>query len=277
MEKKAAKGEVLKFTKYMSRAHGSGSQGRWLVCSTKNIESKECPTGRPEHLHLSTENIDNSSLALMLASGVWGGDVNSTLVHLQSGPMVQDDGDSRAWAYFPVDALIGLVPVHSAGAAVALVGRHGCVLLPHAQGAPVRAHVVSPGRAYRLDWDVVQKDPDRFAPWLWHAASAAQSLIGQMAQWSFCAKHHSPSQHLASWLLYGLAQSPNAELTVSLQGLPLGIQTVLASSSSAAAQAIDSRGYSFEEGCLRTTGPAQLEAQACSCHTRMALPKSAPF
>lgn len=221
---------------------------------------------------MPTENIENASLALMLASGAWVGDVSTTLVNLQPGPIPAETADAGAWAYFPIDALICLVPSHSAWAAVALVGRHGCVLPPHAGDTSWRAHVVSPGRAYRLDWALVREDPVRFAPCLWHAASAAQSLIGQMAQWSFCAQHHSPSQHLASWLLYGLAQSPKAELTLSLEGLPPGIQTWLAPSVVAAPEADDSRGFVVEEGCLRTTFSAQLKAQACSCHARMVHP-----
>lgn len=245
------------------------------MCSTKNIKSKLCPTGRLERLHLSIENIENSTLALMLASGARVGNVNSSLVHLQAGPLVREAGDAGVWAYFPVDALIGLVPVHSAQAAVALVGRHGCIVLPDAAAASVQAHVVSPGRAYRLDWVVVNEDPDRFAPWLWHAAAAAQSLIGQMAQWSFCAQHHSPSQHLASWLLYGLAQSPKAELTIRLQGLPPGIWQLLAASVLAVPEAVASPAYVLDGDVLRITDPEQLAAGACSCHARMAHSKHA--
>ncbi len=223
---------------------------------------------------MHTENIENACLALMLASGAWVGDVSCTLVNLQPGPLLEETGDSGAWAYFPVDALISLVPVHSVGVAVALVGRQACVLLPPAEGATWQAHVVSPGRAYRLDWAVVREDPERFASWLWHAASAAQSLIGQMAQWSFCAQHHSPSQQLASWLLYGLAQSPKTELTLSLAGLPPGIQTWLSTSAEPAVS--DSRGFVVDEGCLRTSRNPQLAAQACSCHARMAHSNFAP-
>ncbi len=90
---------------------------------------------------MSIENIENSTLALMLASGARVGNVNSSLVHLQAGPLVREAGDAGVWAYFPVDALIGLVPVHSAQAAVALVGRHGCIVLPDAAAASVQAAI----------------------------------------------------------------------------------------------------------------------------------------
>ena len=245
---------------------------REYVCSIENIKSKKAHTGRLEHTDLSKEKIENSLLNLMLGDGAFPPALKMTQVQLQPGPMA-DLCRAEAWAYFPVDALIGLVPVHSAATAVALVGRHGCIVLPDA-AASVQAHVVSPGRAYRRDWVGVNEDPDRFAPWLWHAAAAAQSLIGQMAQWSFCAQHHSPSQQLASWLLYGLAQSPKTELTLSLAGLPPGIQTWLSTSAEPAVS--DSCGFVVDEGCLRTRRNPQLAAQACSCHTRMAHPNFAP-
>ena len=103
---------------------------------------------------------------------------------------------------------LGAHPCHAMPGAVALVGQRGCVVWPSAPSAAVQVHVVSPGHAYRLDWAAVRQDPSRFAPWLWHTTAAAQSLIAQMAQWSFCAQHHSPLQRLASWLLHGLRSLP---------------------------------------------------------------------
>ena len=218
------------------------------------------------------EKIDNALLATMLGDRACGDDVQVTRVNLPPGPLLGELGES---AYFPVDALISWVPAHSAQGAVALVGHRGCVLLPSAPSAPVQAHVVSPGHAYRLDWTSVRQDPSRFTPWLWHTTSAAQSLIGQIAQWSFCALHHSPSQRLASWLLHGLAQSPQTELLLSVQALPLVMQQWLSSSYAVEAQAIHEPGYTVKDGCLRTTAKAQLLAQACSCHVTIANSNSA--
>ncbi len=234
---------------------------------------------------LSNKKIENALLATMLGDGAsWEG-VHISRVNLPSGHLQQEPGE---WAYFPVDALISWVPTHAMPGAVALVGQRGCVLWPSAPSAHVQVHVVSPGHAYRLDWAAVRQDPSRFAPWLWHTTAAAQSLIAQMAQWSFCAQHHSPSQRLASWLLHGLAQSSKAELLLSEQSLPLGMQQWLRTShavsgavSDAVSEAVDAQanhdpGYILKDGCLRTTDTAQLLAQACACHTSLCSLDAAP-
>ncbi len=223
---------------------------------------------------LSMEKIENALLATMLSDRARGDDVQVMRLNLPSGPLQEEHGE---WVYFPVDALISWVPTHSMQAAVALVGHRGCVLLPSAQSGPVQVHVVSPGHVYRLDWTLVRQNPSRFASWLWRTTSAAQSLIGQLAQWSFCAQHHSPSQRLASWLLHGLAQSPKPELLLRLQSLPRGMQDWLNSSDAVGAQAIKDQGYIVKDGCLRTTNPLQLLNQACTCHASMPHPNSAPL
>ncbi len=223
--------------------------------------------------HLFTEKIDNSLLALMHRDGACEGRVKPTLVHLPLGPMSVNGEDAGAWAYFPMDALIVLAPAHSAPAAVALVGRHGCVMSPGDE-LPMQAHVVSPGRAYRLDWTPVRQDPNRFASWLWHASAATQSLIDQMAQWSFCAKHHSPVQRLSSWLLHGLAQTPHAELTLSLMGLPLDMRQWLAQAAPAAAA--DAQGYVVGADGVHAQSSERLMAQACTCHASMPRPSLRP-
>ena len=222
---------------------------------------------------MSLEKIENALLATMLGEGALGDGVQLTRVNLPSGHLQLDHGE---WAYFPVDALISWVPTQSTQSAVALVGHRSCVLLPSAQCAPVQVHVVSPGHAYRLDWTLVRQDPSRFAPWLWHTTAAAQSLIGQMAQWSFCAQHHSPSQRLASWLLHGLGQSSKPELLLGLQSLPRGMQDWLSSSGAVDAQAIKDHGYIVKDGCLRTTNPVQLLNQACSCHASLSSQNFSP-
>lgn len=227
---------------------------------------------------LSNEKIENALLATMLGDGAaWEG-VQISRVNLPLGHLHQEQGE---WAYFPVDALISWVPTPAMPGAVALVGRRGCVVWPSTPSAPVQVHVVSPGHAYRLNWAAVRQDPSRFAPWLWHTTAAAQSLMGQMAQWSFCAQHHSPSQRLASWLLHGLAQSSKAELLLSEQSLPLGVQQWLSTlrvvsgavpdavSGTVDAQATHDPGYILKDGCLRTTDEAKLLAQACACHTSL--------
>lgn len=209
----------------------------------------------------------------MLQEGAWDGDVKPILVHLPPGPL--SDEDLGAWAYFPVDALIGLMSSGAPDACTVVVGHHGCVMSSGC-GMSMHAHVVSPGWVYKLDWMPVHQDPGRFAPWLWQTAAVTQQLMGQMAQWSFCVHHHSPSQRLASWLLHALTQTSHAELKLSWKGLPLDLQRWLAHDAAAASLAADEGGYTLEADGVRAMRHERLRAQACTCHVHMATP-SAPL
>ena len=156
---------------------------------------RRAQVGRLERTHLSKEEIENSLLSLMLGDDAFQPALKIKQVQLQPGPMVVDQRGVDSWAFFPVDALITVGAESPSLAAMALVGRHGCVLWPQAGDSAMHVHVMAPGRAYRVDWTAVRNDPTRYAKWLWHAAAATQGLIQQMAQWSFC---HSFCDYCAS-------------------------------------------------------------------------------
>ena len=190
--------------------------------------------------------------------------------------MPSDPTDLASWIFFPVDALITLSPVNSQQVAVAIVGQHGCVLPPQVQGTSMQARVMAAGQAYRMDWNAARDDPKRHAKWLRYSMAATQALIGQIAQWAFCVQHHTSQQRLASWLLHCIAQSSKAELKVDISSLPLAIQRLLAPlqhgvSQHGIYQPSHDLGFQIKDGCLRTTDPSLLIAQACSCCQKMAV------
>ena len=197
-------------------------------------------------------------------------------IELQPGPMTLDPTDAATWAYFPIDALVALGSVHPAQAAVALVGQHGCVLLPESGEMTIHAHVMSPGRAYRLNWTAVRNEPARYAQWLWHAAAAAHSLIGQMAQWSFCVQHHTPTQRLASWLLHCWSQWPKDKLKFHLDALPHAMRQCVEPALLHAAKLQQPSGFDVHDGVLSAAVPLHLSALACDCHQKITA-KTAAF
>mgnify|MGYP007031426775 CR=1 FL=1 len=188
---------------------------------------------------------------------------------LSTGPLVFDFSGSDRFIYFPVDALMTLGPANSSNAVLAVVGWHGCVASGQTESSAIQSHVMVPGRAYRLDWSVVAQDPARYTAWLWHTTAATQSLIRQMAQWSFCVQHHTPVQRLASWLLHCWAQSPQFQL--QRHAMPSAMRQCLEALPSEAFHAQSQSNLQAREEFLPAVVPQRLQALACTCHQKIAL------
>lgn len=221
---------------------------------------------------MPTVKMKNTLLALMLTQSDAVPALKVDCVPLQVGPLTSESDCS---VYFPVDALMTLGSAHatpstpSARGVVALVGQHGCVG-PLQNGAVLmQAHVMVAGQAYRVDWAPVRDDPARYASWLWHQTAAMQKLVSQMAQWSFCVQHHTPTQSLSSWLLQCLAQHPHAGLTLSLNALPQSIRQWADTFQTGSRQAPEASAFDVRDGCLHVPSAAALAALACSCHAQM--------
>ncbi|WP_019430199.1 hypothetical protein [Limnohabitans sp. Rim47] len=214
----------------------------------------------------------NTLLARMLADSGAVPALKVECVALQAGSLTSESDFS---VYFPVDALITLGPAHvtpstpSVRRATALVGQHGCVGPLHKGAALMQAHVVVAGQAYRVDWAPVRDDPARYASWLWHQTAAMQRRVSQMAQWSFCVQHHTPTQSLSSWLLQCLAQHPHAGLTLSLNALPQSIRQWADTFQTGSRQAPEASVFDVRDGRLHVPSAAALAALACTCHAQM--------
>ena len=222
---------------------------------------------------MSPPEIDNSLLTLMLGDGTLEPTWPVTPVPLQVGPLSAPQG-AAWWAYFPQDALIGIGADRSDHAAVALVGRHGGVFGPPEGQRSLRAHVIAPGWAYRVDGTAAHNEPTREAQWLLHAAAATQGLIGQIAQWSFCMQHHTPMQRLASWLLHWGAQTAAGSFRLPLHAMPSALRQCVMALSVVSTDAQQHSGIEVNEGVLSVSQPQRLLAQACTCHQHIALRKS---
>lgn len=217
----------------------------------------------------------NTLLALILSKSQAVPDLKVDCVPLPVGPLAPGSDFS---VYFPLDALMTLGSAHAApsafsaaslGGVVALVGQHGCVGPLQSGAASMQAHVMLAGHAYCVDWTPVRDDPARYAHWLWFQTSSLQRLLGQMAQWSFCAQHHTPVQSLSSWLLQCWALRPDDGLTLCLNALPQPVRQWADLSQEGAKLAPAGAAFEVRDGCVRVLSAPALAALACACHAQM--------
>lgn len=166
---------------------------------------------------MTIEKTNNTLLQKMLLD-VPGTGADFERIHVPTGSWPADLPSHSGWAYFPDDSLVGLSPDRPAegNAIMAVVGHHGFWFPDMLTGAQLQAQVLRGGHMHRLDWSVVQRDPQRYAPWLVASAEASQRLIRQMTQMAFCASHHTATERRASWLLVCLHQAIQTSLPIRL-------------------------------------------------------------
>ena len=223
---------------------------------------------------MSNEKIENFLLAAILAEPSAASGLKLERVSLQPGPLAAHALERGACVYFPIDALLAQGATQAQQAVATVVGWHGCAESSAAVGEFVQTAVMVPGQAYRVDMMPVQQNPALHAAWLWGTAAATQSLIRQMAQWSFCAQHHSPRQRLCSWLLHCVAQSPRSPLKINLTALPWAIRQMLDPVQWPPSDPPSTHGFELQKGYLQVLSPPQLAAGACACHHALAPAKA---
>ena len=211
-----------------------------------------------------TLSTQNSLLDCLLQDIPQASDLYAERVFLKPGALTL-----ASHVYFPVDALLTLTQISDSRPAVdvAVVGRHACVGPADLWGAQMQVQVMVPGYAYRLDWDVIRSQTDRYCAWLWHTTAATHGLIEQMAQTTFCVQHHQATQRLASWLLMCLAQYGGGDLALPLAFLPISIRQSVDDFQSAVL-ALETQGaMTLLESRVERLNAERLAAVACRCHT----------
>jgi len=187
-------------------------------------------------------------------------------IELHEGPFLATAARSGACLVFPIDALLTMGSSHGHEQGLSWIGSHACLDSQAISGTTMQAYVRVPGKAYQIDWPPAQVNSALYADCLWHAASATQGLIRQMAQWSFCVQHHTREQSLSSWLLHGLAQRPDSALSIHLAAIPQFLRPELAQSQDHADEMQALSGYGLAQDRLQIFSRQQLAHQACSCH-----------
>lgn len=148
-------------------------------------------------------------------------------VRLERGPWTEKPSGGGQFLYFPEDALLGVSaqlkpPGLSHGVRLSWLGCRSVWSPEQAQASGLQAEVLVAGGAFRLPEAVLHAANQPLAPWRLQLAASFQQLITQMAQVSFCARHHTAEQSLASWLLMAWYNSPGHALQLPVASLQAG-------------------------------------------------------
>jgi hypothetical protein len=199
-------------------------------------------------------------------------------VRLERGPWSEQSLGGGNFLYFPEDALLGVSAQHKPNGALLGVRLSwlGCrsVWSPEqAQASGLQAEVLVAGGAFRLPEAALHTANPPLAPWRLQLAASSQQLITQMAQVSFCARHHTAEQSLASWLLMAWHNSPGHALQMPVASLQAGFGFA-PDAWQRAWQTLHSQGAVAlaDQGTLAEIAPhllAPLTGVACACYQKL--------
>jgi hypothetical protein len=199
-------------------------------------------------------------------------------VRLERGCWIEKPSDGGHFLYFPEDALLGVsaqLKPHGLphGVRLSWLGCQSVWSPAQALASGLQAQVLVAGGAFRLPEVALCAATKPLAPWCLQLAASSQQLMTQMAQVSFCARHHTAEQSLASWLLMAWYNSPGRVLQMPVASLQAGFgfapETWLR-----AWQTLHSQGLVAlaDQGTVAEITPpllAPLTGVACACHQKL--------
>ena len=199
-------------------------------------------------------------------------------VRLERGPWTEKPSGGGQFLYFPEDALLGVSAQHKPngvplGVRLSWLGCRSVWSPEQAQASGLQAEVLVAGGAFRLHEAALHAVNQPLAPWRLQLAASFQQLITQMAQVSFCARHHTAEQSLASWLLMAWYNSPGHALQMPVASLQAGFGFA-PETWQRAWQTLHSQGAVAlsDQGTLAEITPhvlAPLTGVACACYQKL--------
>ena len=193
------------------------------------------------------------------------------LVHLPSGQVICEPGDHFDHIYLPTTTVISLQYVLSDGmmlevAEVGSEGLFGQHLIGNNSATPYRAVTSHDGFSYRLGVDAFLKVLSGSADLRNLVLRCIQFLMAQIAQVSFCSRHHLLKKQLCRWLIlaYDRSRSVEIKVTHSVLAQMLGVwrETI-----SDAAGDLQKMGLIHQHrSSIILADLHGLDAQACGCH-----------
>ena len=199
-------------------------------------------------------------------------------VRLERGPWSEQSLGGGHFLYFPEDALLGVSAQHKPngvplGVRLSWLGCRSVWSPEQAQASGLQAEVLVAGGAFRLPEAALHTANPPLAPWRLQLAASSQQLITQMAQVSFCARHHTAEQSLASWLLMAWYNSPGHALQMPVASLQAGFGFA-PDAWQRAWQTLHSQGAVAlaDQGTLAEITPhllAPLTGVACACYQKL--------
>ncbi|AOK56093.1 Crp/Fnr family transcriptional regulator [Burkholderia stagnalis] len=153
------------------------------------------------------------------------------LVHVKSGQVLCEPGDTLPAVYLPVTTAVSLQYVSSGGMTleVAEIGSEGIVCDEVIGGSgtmPCRAVACRDGFAYRLDPHAFAAAFDASAVIRHLLFVCLRLLIAQVSQITFCSRHHVLKHQLCRWFLlaYDRSRSIEIQVTHSMLAQMLGVR-----------------------------------------------------
>jgi len=196
---------------------------------------------------------------------------NLELVNFSLSQVIYESGDTLRYAYFPTTCIVSLLYVleNGASAEIAVVGNDGIIGIALFMGGgsmPNRAVVQSSGYAYRLKFQQVMLEFNRYGEMLHLLLRYTQALITQMAQTAVCNRHHSVDQQLCRWLLLSLDRLPTNQLKMT-QELIANMLGVRREGVTEAAGRLQQAGLiRYSRGLITVVDRAGVEARVCECY-----------
>ena len=199
-------------------------------------------------------------------------------VRLERGPWPEKLLGGGPFLFFPEDALLGVSAQLQPnglphGVRLSWLGCRSVWSPEQAQASGLQAEVLVAGGAFLLPEAALHAANQALAPWRLQLAASFQQLITQMAQVSFCARHHTAAQSLASWLLMAWYNSPGHALQVPVNNLQAGFGFA-PETWQRAWQTLHNQGAVAlaDQGTLAEITPpllAPLTGVACACHQKL--------
>jgi hypothetical protein len=199
-------------------------------------------------------------------------------VRLERGPWPEKLLGGGPFLFFPEDALLGVSAQLQPnglphGVRLSWLGCRSVWSPEQAQVSGLQAEVLVAGGAFLLPEAALHAANQALAPWRLQLAASSQQLITQMAQVSFCARHHTAAQSLASWLLMAWYNSPGHALQVPVNSLQAGFGFA-PETWQRAWQTLHNQGAVAlaDQGTLAEITPpllAPLTGVACACHQKL--------
>lgn len=192
-------------------------------------------------------------------------------VDLPLGKVLYEAGDTMAFVYFPITAMVSLLYVTRDGECIetALIGNEGVVgvsLFLGGQSTLDRAVVQSSGQAVRLETRSMIDEFEKAGPTTHLLLRYTQALMSQMEQTAVCSRHHTLDQQLCRRLLLSMDRIEGNELLMT-QELIASMLGVRRESVTAGASRLQDAGLiRYARGRIHVLDRAGLEHRACECY-----------
>jgi CRP-like cAMP-binding protein len=193
-------------------------------------------------------------------------------VEMAAGQVIDRPGCQVGKAYFPTGCVVSLCYEMEDGATVeiSVVGSEGMVgtaLIIGGEATPERASVQSPGKAFRLEGEVLKAEFSRGGALHQLLLRYTHALITQVAQMAVCHRRHGVEQQLCRRLLLGLDRQPSNELRMTQELLSNMLGVRREAVTKAAARLQSSGLIAYRRGHITVLDRPRLELASCECYT----------